>query len=264
MEEVFNEQAEPGQQLAAVCLTQGSAGTLGAGEYLKEAFPTIKVVAAEAAQCPTLLYNGYGAHRIEGIGDKHVPWVHNVKNTDVVVDVDDEACMNLLRLFNEPEGHCYLAGRGVAAEVLERLGDLGISSIANLICTIKTARYFEMDRSKVLFTVATDSTEMYGSRIAEERERLGDYSELSAAVHHERHLLGQGIDNMLELSYWDRKRMHNLKYFTWVEQQGKDVAELDAQWYDDSYWTDRFHSFEEWDRLIVEFNQRTGLLDSAG
>ena len=186
--------------------------------------------------------------------------MHNVKNTDVVVDVDDEACMNLLRLFNEPEGRDYLGGLGVEVDVLDRLGDLGISSIANLLSAVKTARYFEMDGSKILLTVATDSTEMYGSRLEEERERLGEYSELRAAVHHERHLLGQGIDNMLELSYWDRKRMHNLKYFTWVEQQGKDVAELDAQWYDDSYWSDIFHSHEEWDRLITEFNERTGLL----
>jgi hypothetical protein len=73
--------------------------------------------------------------------------------------------------------------------------------------------------------------------------------------------LGTGIDHMLELGYWDRKRIHNLKYFTWVEQQGKTVEELDAQWYDDDYWTSHFHAWEEWDRQIEEFNRQTGLLE---
>ena len=85
-----------------------SAGTIGAGDYLKERFPGSRIVAGEALQCPTLLMNGYGDHRIEGIGDKHIPWIHNVRNTDVVTAIDDEACVSLVRLFNEPEGMKYL------------------------------------------------------------------------------------------------------------------------------------------------------------
>ena len=261
MEEVFEAEREEGSRFAGVCLTQGSAGTLGCADYLREVFPRLKVVAAEALQCPTLLYNGHGSHRIEGIGDKHVPWIHNVKNTDVVAGIDDEACMCLLRLFNEPVGREYLEGCGVDPELVGRLDLLGISSIANLLTAVKTAKYFEMSPKDILFTVATDSLEMYGSRFAEERERQGPYGEVAAAVHHERYLLGEGIDHLLELSYWDRKRMHDLKYFTWVEQLGKDVEELDAQWYDDDYWTRRFHSYEEWDERITEFNGRTGLLE---
>jgi cysteine synthase len=260
MEEVFEILRRSDQRMSAVCLTQGSAGTLGCADYLRERFPCIKVVAAEAWQCPTLLLNGYGAHRIEGIGDKHVPWIHNVKNMDVVVDIDDEACMSLLRLFNEPTGRAVLVKHGVAPEVLERLDLLGISSIANLLSCIKTARYFEMTERDVVFTVATDSMDMYRSRLHEERELHGPYGEAVATAHFERYILGVGIDHMLELSYWDRKRMHNLKYFTWVEQQGKTAEELDAQWYDDDYWRSRYHAYEEWDRLIAEFNDRTGLL----
>jgi cysteine synthase A len=260
MEEVFRAEVDSDSRFAGVCLTQGSAGTLGCAEYLREIFPQLRVVAAEALQCPTLLEGGYGSHRIEGIGDKHVPWIHNIKNMDAVVGVDDEACMSLLRLFNEPVGRSYLKGKGVDPELVDRLDLLGISSIANMLTAVKTARYFEMGPKDVLFTVATDSLEMYGSRLTEERESHGEYNETRAAVHHERHLLGAGIDHVLELGYRDRKRIHNLKYFTWVEQQGKTVEELDAQWYDDDYWTNHFHAWEEWDRQITEFNERAGLL----
>jgi cysteine synthase len=260
MAEVSREVRDDDSRFAGVCLTQGSAGTLGCAEYLREVFPLTKVVAAEALQCPTLLLGGYGSHRIEGIGDKHVPWIHNIKTTDVVAGIDDQACMSLLRLFNEPDGRAYLKGRGVNPETVDRLDLLGISGIANLLTAIKTARFFEMGPKDMLFTVATDSMELYGSRLEEERELHGPYSETSAAVHHERHLLGAGIDHMVELGYWDRKRIHNLKYFTWVEQQGKTVEELDAQWYDDDYWTAHFHAWEEWDRQIDEFNEKTGLL----
>jgi cysteine synthase len=261
MQEVFEAEREEGSRMAGVCLTQGSAGTLGCAEYLREAYPLVKVVAAEALQCPTLLQGGYGSHRIEGIGDKHVPWIHNIKTTDVVAGIDDEACMSLLRLFNEPEGREYLKSGNVDPNLVDRLDLLGISGIANMLTAVKTARFFEMGPKDMLFTVATDSMELYGSRLEEEREIHGPYSETSAAVHHQRHLLGAGIDHMLELGYWDRKRIHNLKYFTWVEQQGKSVEELDAQWYDDDYWTTHFHAWEEWDRQIGEFNERTGLLE---
>jgi cysteine synthase len=264
MEEVFEGVAGPDDRLAAVCLTQGSAGTLGCADYLREQFPRIKVVAAEALQCPTLLYNGYGAHRIEGIGDKHVPWIHNMRNMDAVVGIDDEACMGLVRLFNEPVGRRHLVECGVDQELADRLELLGISSIANVLSCIKTARYFEMTERDLLVTVATDSMELYGSRVEEERQRHGDYSATQAAVHHERYLLGGGIDHLIELSYWERRRMHNLKYFTWVEQQGKAVEELDAQWYDDGYWRARYGSWRELDEAIREFNERTGLLGRYG
>lgn len=259
MEEVYLTRKEGKEKLRGVCLTQGSAGTLGCAEYLKEKYPGIKVAAAEALQCPTLLYNGYGSHRIEGIGDKHVPWIHNIKTMDMVIDIDDEDCMRLLRLFNEPAGREYLKKQGVSPEIVDRLDLLGISSIANLIGCIKMAKYYEMNDDSVLMTVATDSMDMYNSRFDEEREEHGEYTEVSALVDFEKSIRSQALDWMQELSYWDKKRMHNLKYFTWIEQQGKEVEELDAQWYDDEYWSRQFHAFEEWDVLIKEFNEKTGL-----
>ncbi len=259
MEEVFEKVRTPNQRFSGLFLTQGSAGTLGAGEYLKERFPRLKIAAGEALQCPTLLLNGYGEHRIEGIGDKHVPWVHNVKSTDMVVALDDEVVMRLLRLFNEPAGHTLLKSHGVAPEVVDKLDLLGVSSIANLAGAIKMAKYYEYNANDVIFTVATDSADMYLSRLREAREQEGQYTSLQAAVDYEGRLLGLNKDDMLELTYYDRKRMHNLKYFTWVEQQGKDVQELDAQWYDEDYWTSQFAKVQEWDEEIEEFNERTGL-----
>ena len=170
MEEVFNNNKTHNQRFSGMFLTQGSAGTLGSAEYLKEKFPNLKLCAGEALQCPTLLYNGYGGHRIEGIGDKHVPWVHNLKSTDLVGGIDDEANIQIMRLFNEPEGHNYLAANGVSDSVIKKLELLGISSIANLMGTIKLAKYYEMNERDVLFTVATDSMEMYQSRLADDNE----------------------------------------------------------------------------------------------
>ena len=259
MEEVYHTERRGQEYFHSMCLTQGSAGTLGSAEYIREKFPKIKVGCAEAQQCPTLLYNGYGAHRIEGIGDKHVPWIHNLKNMDMVVDLDDEDCMRLLRLFNEPTGKTLLEQKDVNPETISKLPLLGISGIANVLGCIKMAKYYEMNSNCIIMTVATDSLELYGSRLNELREEYGDYTELHAAVDFEKCLVEQNIDWMKELSYWDKKRMHNLKYFTWIEQQGKTVEELDAQWFDDNYWSDQFHSYEKWDELILDFNEKTGL-----
>ncbi len=260
MEEVFNDENKGGQRFSALFLTQGSAGTLGCADYIRETFPRVKVGAGEALQCPTLLYNGYGAHRIEGIGDKHVPWIHNIKNMDMVADIDDNHCMRITRLFNEPAGRKYLEKMGVAREFAEHLDLFGISSIANLLGAMKMAKYYEMNENDIVFTVATDSMDLYGSRLREMHKEHGEYSETDAAKDFDACLMGQTMDWMLELSYWDKRRMHNLKYFTWIEQQGKTIEELDAQWYDDNYWTDRLNSYKEWDEKIREFNEHTGLL----
>ena len=248
-------------RLAGVCLTSGSAGTLGSADYLKERYPGCKLAVGEALQCPTLLENGFGDHRIEGIGDKHVPWIHNVKNTDMVIDIDDDDSQNLLRLFNEPQGREFLVKEaGVAPGIVEKLGLLGISGIANVLCCIKMARYYELTENDVVATVLTDSADMYRSRIEELREQSGPYSVMSACRDFYQHLASIRTDNMLELTYRGKKRIHNLKYYTWVEQQGRSVQELNAQWYDDDYWTSVHAQAQEIAHLIAEFNERTGVL----
>ncbi len=261
MEEVYHNIKNDNDRFSGVFLTQGSAGTLGSTDYLREKFPTFKVCAGEAVQCPTLLYNGFGEHRIEGIGDKHVPWIHNIRNMDMVAGIDDNPNIRLMRLFNEPAGRDFLKKEmKINPELVDKLDLLGISSIANLMGSVKLAKWYEMDEHDMIFTVATDSMEMYQTRLAEEREKNGEFTTKDAAVSFEADLMGLSTDYMIEMNYYEKKRMHNLKYFTWIEQQGKTSEELNAQWYDPDYWKSRYAKVEEWDREIEEFNERTGLL----
>ncbi len=260
VEEIIEKEREEDQRFFGLFLTQGSSGTLGCADYLRKKYPAIKVCAGEALQCPTLLYNGYGAHRIEGIGDKHVPWIFNVKNMDLVAGIDDEACLRLIRLFNEPTGKEYLVTKGIPSQVVEKLDLLGISSLANLIGAVKLAKYFELSDKDIILSIATDSMDLYRSRVQELQDEEGEYTEIQAALDFEAGLGSIAIDHMLEMTYWDKKRIHNLKYFTWVEQLGKDVEELDRQWHGNNYWEEKYLSYRKWDKLIREFNLKTGLL----
>lgn len=260
MEEVLQQLMGPQERYAGMTSATGSAGTIGCGDYLKKLYPTSKIAAGEALQCPTLLSNGYGAHRIEGIGDKHVPWIHNVKNTDLVIAIDDRDVMALLRLFNEPSGQTYLRKQGVPATVLEQLPLMGISSIANMLQAVKMAKYYELTNRDILLTIFTDSLELYGSRLAELTAEYGPYDETQAAIDYHAHLRAITTDAMQELTYQEKKRIHHLKYYTWVEQQGKDLAELNAQWYDADYWDNIHAQVGAIDALITAFNQQVGLL----
>ncbi|HEY47466.1 MAG: pyridoxal-5-phosphate-dependent protein subunit beta [Anaerolineae bacterium SM23_ 63] len=260
MEEVLEAELGPQDAYRGVVLTTGSAGTIGCGDYMKQIFPTSKIAAGEALQCPTLIENGFGAHRIEGIGDKHVPWIHNVKNTDIVMALDDNVIVNLARLFNEPTGKAYLVNQGVPETFTEQLDLLGFSSIANLSMAIKFAKYYELGPHDVILTVFTDSMELYQSRLREMHEEHGEYTECEAAADHARYLLGLTTDNLLDLRFTDQRRIHNLKYFTWVEQQGKTYEEIMDQWYLREYWTNIQGQVPEIDDLIISFNERVGLL----
>jgi cysteine synthase A len=260
IEDVFNLIKGNKSNLAAYISATGSAGTIAAGDYLRTISPHIKVVASEALQCPTLLMNGFGIHRIEGIGDKHVPWVHNVKNTDVVTAIDDEDCMRIFRLFNEKPGHTYLKSIGIEQNIIDDLHLIGISGISNIISSIKTAKYFEMTSDDIIVTIATDSADMYKSRLEELTSERGKYNDIQAIRDYERCLPGTKADTMKELNYNDRKSIHNLKYFTWVEQQGKSVEDLNQLWNDRDIWDELFHQVNKWDELINQFNDRTGLL----
>ncbi|MFZ6028514.1 MAG: pyridoxal-phosphate dependent enzyme [Chloroflexota bacterium] len=260
MQAVLERLLGPHDEYRGVVSATGSAGTIASGDYLKQLFPASKIVASEALQCPTLLENGFGAHRIEGIGDKHVPWVHNVKNTDLVAAIDDRAVVSVARLFNEPAGRAHLASLGVGESLLANLDLLGFSGISNVLSAIKFAKYYEMDNRDVILTVLTDSMELYRSRLEELHQEAGAYTEHHAAADCARWLHGQATDNLLELTYSDRRRIHNLKYYTWVEQQGKTYDEIQAQWYARDYWHEVQSQAAEIDALIEEFNQQTGLL----
>eukprot|EP01156_Anaeramoeba_ignava_P002798 Anaeramoba_ignava/a219593_170.p1 GENE.a219593_170~~a219593_170.p1 ORF type:complete len:495 (-),score=173.13 a219593_170:24-1508(-) len=260
IEEVYNEEKKEGQRLSGLFLTQGSGGTLGSSMYLHQKYPLMKTGAGEAVECPTLLQNGFGEHQIEGIGDKHVPWILNIKDLDAVVGIQDDQCMRLFRLFNEPAGHKILLKNGIPKDFVDNLHLFGISSIANIIGAIQMAKYYEMNQNDILFTVATDSAQMYTSRLKEMTEKFGEYTETQAMIDFEAVLKSISPLHFRELTYYEKKRMHNLKYFTWIEQQGKTSEELNKQWYDDNYWLDRMNQYKQWDEQINQFNERTGLL----
>jgi cysteine synthase A len=258
--EVLESLMGPQDRFRGFISATGSAGTIACGDFLKKRFPMSKIAAGEALQCPTLLRNGFGEHRIEGIGDKHVPWIHNIKNLDLVVAIDDEAPVSLMRLFNEAAGRAYLAGLGVPPALIDQLELLGISGIGNLIASIKFAKYFELGEKDIVLTVLTDSMEMYTSRLHELNAERGEFTEKNAAGVFAQYLRGLSTDNMEELSYYGRKRIHHLKYYTWVEQQGKTVEEIQRQWSDDDYWESIPRCADRIDALIEEFNARSGVL----
>ncbi len=260
--EVFDRlrEREPSLRLAAFVSASGSAGTLGAGDYLKETYGA-KIVAVEALECPTMLYSGFGEHNIQGIGDKHIPYIHNVHNTDLVTAVSDRATDHLAVLFGSSVGRAFLAGRRqVPAGILAALDHFGLSSICNVVAAVKTAKYLGLGPDDVLMTVATDGAEMYESERARivSRDFSDGFDEVGAAEAFGRFLLGAGSDHLLELRARDRDRIFNLGYFTWVEQQGVAIDEFIAR-RAQSWWRALRGELARWDELIGEFNSRTGV-----
>ena len=259
-EEILNDLMKEKDSLAGLVTMSGSAGTAASGDYLKQKFPLSKIAVGEPVQCPTMMLNGFGEHLIEGIGDKHIPWIHNVRNTDMVIGIDDNACTNLIRLFNEPAGKEFLIKEGIPEQTVNQLDLAGLSGIGNILSAIKFCKYYELTKHDFVVTVLTDSMELYKSRLEEYNNLYGAYTRETAIADYNRYLLGAATDNMAELTYYDKKRVHNLKYFTWVEQQGKNAEELNDQWYDhNGYWGAIQGQIEDIDNLIREFNEKTGL-----
>ncbi len=239
---------------AFVCAS-GSAGTLAAGDHLKRSLG-VQTCVVEALECPTLLYNGYGEHNIQGIGDKHVPLIHNVMGTDFVIGVSDAASDALNLLFNTTAGRAYLANhKHVDQNILAGLGDLGLSSIANVLGAIKYAKYMSLGADDVVLTVATDGASMYHSEMATAQSKHfgGSFSEVEAAEAYGRYLLGAAIDHVSELGRFDCERIFNLGYYTWVEQQGISLDDFDRR-RDQAFWDGLMDLVPIWDEMIDKFN----------
>ena len=254
-----------GAKLAAYVSASGSGGTLAAGDHLKERFGA-RIVAVEAAECPTLLNNGFGEHNIQGIGDKHVPYIHNVMNTDVVAAVSDLHTDQLLALFNTDEGRKYLVERrGIDAGLVARLSNLGLSSLCNMLAAIKTARYYGLGADDVILTVATDGAAMYTSEIDKTigRNFCGRFDAINAGEIWGQSLAATTTDLLLEMTHVERKRVFNLGYFTWVEQQGVSLEEFSAR-ASQSFWDGLQELVPAWDAMIAEFNARTGVGTTLG
>lgn len=255
--------ADSDLRLRAFVSASGSAGTLGAGDYLKEQYGA-RVVAAEALECPTMLYNGFGEHNIQGIGDKHIPLIHNVMNTDVVTAVTDRATDRLNVLFNTDVGREYLVKRrGVPRAVVDRLPALGLSSICNVLAAIKTATYYRLGPEDVILTVATDSAAMYATEVekAIRKHFSGTFDPVAAGETFSEYVLGVTTDHFLELSDVDRHRIFNLGYFTWVEQQGVALEEFEVR-REQRFWKEMRQIIPVWDQMIDEFNRRAGAYEA--
>jgi cysteine synthase len=248
-----------GYRLAAFVSATGSAGTIAAGDHLKSLHGT-KIAAVEAIECPTMLCNGYGEHNIQGIGDKHIPLIHNVMNTDLVVGVSDLASDSLNLLFGGNVGRSYLVGRRkIDPAVVSTFDDIGISGLANIVAAIKVAKHLDLEADDVIMTVATDSALLYASerRNFLMRRYPGGLDEVNAGEIFGRHLEGITDDHVLELTHFDRKRIFNLGYYTWVEQQGVAIGDFDRR-RDQRFWRELVDSIPIWDRWIEEFNREVG------
>ena len=244
-------------RLAAFTSATGSAGTIAAGDRLKDLYGT-KIVAVEALECPTMLENGFGEHNIQGIGDKHIPLIHNVMNTDVVVAVSDRATDELDVMFNTPAGREYLASRlGLEPALIDALEHFGFSAICNVIAAIKTAKMLNYGPDDALITIATDGAALYPS----EREKTlarrfgNDFTTVDAAEVYGEHLGAVGTDAMIDCTERDRNRIFNLGYYTWVEQQGTPLEVFEARRSQD-FWRRIRTYMPVWDEMIREFNAR--------
>jgi cysteine synthase len=252
--------ANPEYRLSAFVCATGSAGTIAAGDHLKTLHGT-KIAAVEAIECPTMLCNGYGEHNIQGIGDKHIPLIHNVMNTDLVVGVSDLASDSLNLLFGGNVGRNYLAGRRkIDQRVIGAFDDIGISGLANIVAAVKVAKHLDLGAEDVIMTVATDSAALYASEQRNFlRRRYPDgFDEVNAGEIFSRHLEGIVDDHVLELTHVDRKRIFNLGYYTWVEQLGTALDDFDRR-RDQRFWRGLVDGIPAWDRLIREFNMEVGV-----
>ena len=255
---LYESVAQQGQRLSAFIAGTGSAGTIAAGDHLKETYGT-RIVATEPLECPTMLNNGYGEHNIQGIGDKHIPLIHNVMNMDYVIGISDSGPGLLNILFNSESGHQYLKQRaGVSDELLDQFKHIGISGLANIQSAIKLAKQAELDERDVVVCVATDGAAMYGSEMEQSSQAFfnGHTGIAEMAEIFGRCLSGCEPAHVQELGHQDRQRIFNLGYYTWVEQRGVSVEDFNRR-KDQKFWDEISAQGDSWDELIRQFNQQT-------
>ncbi|MCE1245288.1 MAG: pyridoxal-phosphate dependent enzyme [Firmicutes bacterium] len=247
---------------AAFCSSMGSSGTIAAGDRLKQVFPEHKIIGLEPIQCPTLYNNGYGGHDIQGIGDKHVTWIHNVWNMDAIMCIDDVECKKALQAVYEEAGQkALIEDFGCDEATVKKMKELfGISGICNILGAIKTAKYYEMGKDENLIAIATDSMDRYYSVMEQMTETYGKMDQQEARHRIDNIVKGAKLDWIREGDHFSRSCWHNLKYYTWVEQQGKTVEELNAQ-KDPQWWVKHQQLVSEMDALLVERRkQQTALV----
>ena len=247
------QEREPDLRVHAFVSATGSAGTIGAGDAIKERFGA-RIVAVEALECPTMLENGFGEHNIQGIGDKHIPLIHNVMNTDTVVGISrpgDRRAQRPVQHDRRPRVP-RRRGAGCRRAIVEALDSFGLSSICNVLAAIAVARHDRLGPDDVIVTVATDGAAMYRTERDKvlARDFADGFDEVTAAEVFGRHVLGGGRGRrLLDLTPADRRRIFNLGYFTWVEQQGIEFDRF-VERREPAFWEELRAILPVWDGLI--------------
>ena len=232
--------------VAAFVSAMGSAGTIAAADRIKAVHPGSATVGLEPIQCPTMYNCGYGGHRIEGIGDKHATWIHNVTAMDYIMCIDDADCVRGLQLIHD--GHAW-ASEALGADLSHLQDFFGVSGICNVLGAIKVARTLDLGPDDLIVTVATDSFDRYPSVLADQTAREGALTRETALRRLEIFHRATS-DWVLEGTRDVRRRWHNQKYFTWVEQQGMTVGQLDAQ-LDQDWWASEAAQAPEMDAQLL-------------
>jgi len=234
----------------------GSGGTIAAGDRLKQQWHEHKIVGLEPIQCPTLYWNGYGGHDIQGIGDKHVTWIHNVNNMDALMCIDDMESKLGLQLLTEEPGWKVLETRfGVPSEDIRKMAEIfGISGVCNVLGAIKTAKFYGFGKNDLIVTICTDAIDRYHTVMQDLTETYGKMDETEAAIRTSSIFHNQKLDWIQEGTMEARRRWHNLKYYTWVEQQGKTIEELNSQ-LSEEYWIEEQKHVEKDDQMILEIRK---------
>jgi hypothetical protein len=178
-----------------------------------------------------------------------------------VIAVSDQDTDRLNLAFNSPEGAAHIAARkDIDSSLAAIFSEIGISSWANILASIKLARSKGYGPGDAIVTVATDSARLYRTEADSARQRFfpGGFGEKEAASVVDACLMEASTENVLLLGPSERRRIFNLGYYTWVEQQGISIEDFDRR-KDQDFWREIAGSTREWDRLITEFNGEAGV-----
>jgi cysteine synthase len=237
-------------KVAAFVCAPGSAGTLGAGDEIKARYPDAAVVAVEPEECATLTSNGRGTHRIEGIGDKMVPLIHNVLTTDYVAQVHDDDCVAGLKVLEH--GRHVLEGKlHLPHGALDRLGGwFGISSVCNILGSIKAAKHLGLGPDDNIVTVATDGFDRYPSVLKDLERRRGPIGDETMAAWYDEIFRGATTANILDVRpAREKERLFRQKREVWT-QFGYSDADLERM-KSQSFWDAEYARIEQIDRGVA-------------
>ena len=176
-------------------------------------------------------------------------------NTDFVVGISDQATNNLNMIFNTEEGKKFLISKkNLNTDFVNRLPEFGFSTIANILASIKLAKYMKLGSDDAIITVATDGADLYLSELEKTKEEFkGIYDETVCAEIFGQHLKGITTDHTLELNQREKERIFNLGYYTWVEQQGININDFEKR-RDQAFWNTHYNHMLSLDNQIKEFN----------